>query len=307
MRVKNVKSSFLILLTLAFSSFAFLAIAEENSGSTADIFAKADETSSGNLTQDMAQKIIDASTNVDPENPGVSTDQLQSIIESAINQNSSSDETSPEVDISQLNIIRQDYSGLTAKRATEKEKEDFVKYIASLYYIFSSNSPQPITSSSDILKAISSTTEAIIYAISKESPQAVRDLSASGEKISEQLKKMEVPEKLVDLHVKAITYADNTATLQKYISPTTDDPVKKLVNLGKLQGFIESLSSFSEEVDARMDQYGVSYDDPAVKDRLNKLGLPELIDNSTTTATTVTNDTTSTTDTTDATDSTNVN
>ena len=297
MEIKNVKSSLLILITLAFLSFAFLAIAEENAASTANIFAATDSvTSSDNLTQDMAKKIIDASTNVDPENPGVSTDQLQSIIESAINQNSSNDEIMPAFDTSQLNIIKQNYSGLSAKKAKEKEKEDFVKYIASLYYIFSSNSPQPITSSSDISKSISSTTEAIIYAISNESPQAVRDLSASGEKISEQLKKMEVPETLVDLHVKAIAYADNTATLQKYISPTTDDPVKKLVNLGKLQGFIESLSSFSDEVSTRMDQYGVTYDDPEIKDRLSKLGLPALVDDAATTNATTSTNTTDTTD-----------
>lgn len=276
MKIESIKSSLLILVMLVVASFAFLAVAEENATSTASVFAKKETVSSDNLTQNMAQKIIEATNNADSENPGVSTDQLQSIIEAAIDQNADNNDVSSDVDMSQLKIKKQNYSGFSSKKAKEKEKEDFIKYIASLYYVFSSNSPQPITSSSDISKAITSTTESIIYAISKESPQAVRDLSASGEKISEQLRSLEVPEKLVDLHVKAIVYAENTATLQKYIAPATNDPVKKLVNLGKLQGFIESLSSFSEEVNSRMDEYGVTYEDPEIKNKLDKLGLPEL-------------------------------
>lgn len=282
MKIKSIKSSLLILSMLVIVSFAFLAIAEENTTSTGSIFSKEiEKTSSENLTQNMAQKIIDATTSADPENPGVSTNQLQDIIDSAIGQSSILNEAIPIVDINSLKIKKQDYSGLSTKKAKEREKDDFIKYIASLYYVFASNSPQPITSSSDISKAISSTTESIIYAISKESPQAVRDLSVSGEKISEQLRELEVPEKLIDLHIKAIAYADNTKDLQTYIAPAINDPVKKLVNLGRLQGFIESLSSFSEEVNDRMDVYGVSYEDSEIQDRLNKLGLPKLEDIST--------------------------
>jgi hypothetical protein len=297
MRIENIKSTLLVLLILIIASFACLAVAEEKSTATSSIFTdEASIVSDGNLTVDMAKKIADATVGKGAEDPGVSTEQLQSIIEAAINQNTE-EEATPDIDIATLKIKKQDYQGLSAKKIKEKEKEDFVKYIASLYYIFASNSPQPITSSSDMSKAIASTTESIVYAISKESPQAVRDLSASGEKISQQLRELETPEKLLDLHIKAIAYADHTKLLQKYIAPTTSDPVKKLVNLGKLQGFIESLSSFSEEINSRMDEYGVTYEDKDIQDKLKKLGLPELVDTSVDgAATTVTKETTKTTD-----------
>lgn len=293
MRIENVKSTLLVLVMLIIASFAFLAVAEEKTSTTASIFSKEDVSSVGNLTQDMAKKIAEATTGQSTDGTGVSSDQIQNIIESAINQNAG-DEDLPEIDVAAIKIIKQDYSGLSAKRQKEKQKEDFIKYIASIYYIFASNSPQPITSSSDISKAISSTTESIIYAISKESPQAVRDLSLSGEKISEQLKEVDVPEKLVDLHIKALTYAEHTKLLQKYISPATGDPVKKLVNLGKLQGFIESLGAFSEDVNNRMDEYGVTYEDKEIQDRLKKLGLPELVDTTVPTTTTTTTTVTTT-------------
>jgi len=286
MRIEDVKKFFFVLVILIIASFAFLAVAEEKTTTTASIFSKEASVATGNLTQDMAKRIADITANSDTDNPGVSMDQIQNIIEAAINQDAENEDI-PEIDVDKIKIKKQDYAGLSTKRANEKQKEDFIKYIASLYYIFASNSPQPITSSSDLSKAISSTTESIVYAISKESPQAVRDLSLSGEKISEQLMEVEVPEKLVDLHVKALTYAEHTKLLQKYIAPATSDPVKKLVNLGKLQGFIESLSAFSEEVDSRMDEYGVTYADKDIQDRLKKMGLPELVDDQASSTTSV--------------------
>jgi len=279
MSIKQIKLSLLILLGLIVSSYGFLIYAQENTATTGNVFTgESTATPDSNMTKDVARQVSTLMQNASGDNPEISMEQVRSLIDASLNQTSAADDIS-KIDTSQLKINKQNYNKLSSIKAKAKMKEDFTKYIASIFYIFSSNSPQPITSSKDISSVISSMTNSIASAVSQENLNPISELSASGKRISEQLKDVEIPEKMIDLHVKAIVYAKHAENLNELLAPNPDDPLRELSNLGQLGGFIESLAAFSDEINSKMDEYGIDFADQEIQTGLKKVGVPDLINN----------------------------
>jgi hypothetical protein len=254
-------------------------VASENNAPKQSVLGQNDtKNSNENLTQKLAQKITEISTKTNEQDQSVSIDEIQSIVNDALSSNIDEEEI-PQIDKAGIKIKKQNYSKLSAEKATQKKKDDFIDYITSVYYILSSNSPSPLTSSSDISGTITSLTNQIISAISSRNSSALTDLQKSGEKIEEQLKEIEVPEDLIDLHIKALSYAKYAQQLKKNIDPNSDDPIKDIANLSKIRAFISSLYTFTDDVSSKMSQYGVTYDD-TVKSKLKTLGVepPDVTD-----------------------------
>lgn len=229
--------------------------------------------SSNNLTQQMAQKISELTTKNGSQDQSVSLQDIQSLVSDALNSSVTSDEL-PQINKADIKIKKQDYTG-TADEIKAKKKDDFINYITAVFYIISSNSPRPLTSSSDMSSTIISLTNQILDATSKRDSSALADLNKSGEKITEQLKSIEVPEELVDIHTKALSYAMYSQTLEKNIDPTPGDPIKDIANFSKIRAFIASLSSFTDDVQSKFSDYGITYDD-TIKNKLKSLGIDSL-------------------------------
>jgi hypothetical protein len=227
--------------------------------------------SNENLTQKLAQKITEITSKSSEEDQNVSIEEIQSIVDDALNSNVNETDL-PQIDKASIKIKKQNYSGLSAEKEKQKKKDDFINYITSVYYILSSNSPSPLTSSSDISNTITSLTEQITSAITVRNSSALTDLEKSGAKIEEQLKDVEVPQDLIDLHVKALSYAKYAQQLKKNIDPNSDDPIKDIANLSKIRAYIASLYAFTDEVSNKMSEYDVTYDE-TIKSKLKALGV----------------------------------
>ncbi|MDQ1283810.1 MAG: hypothetical protein QG620_158 [Patescibacteria group bacterium] len=230
-----------------------------------------ENTENKNLTQEMAEKLSEITKEIDSENQEVTLEEIQSLIDDALNSGQKEIEL-PEVTKDDIQIKKQNYSGLSEEEAQERRKEDFSEYIIGVYYIFSSNSPKPITSFSDINKVMSSFTNEIIYALDSKSSSSLDDLSQISEKSLEQLQDVEVPEELVDLHIKALKFAMYAQSLKSNIDSEQDDPLEDIVRLSKIQVYVENLMSFSTEAAMKFEEYGMEYDD-GTKEILKKYGL----------------------------------
>ncbi len=245
-------------------------IDEENT--TTNASASQDST---NLTMTVAKKISGLTTQqADPSNPQVSSDQIQTIVDEALtSQNQNVD--LPQIDKSTIHIKKQDYP---KSQREAKKKEDFSEYIAKVFYIFTSNSPLPITSSSDITSAMTQVVQQIISSLSTQNSSSLNSLSTSGETILKQLGEMEVPEDLVDLHIKAMQYATYSASLKDMVNTDQTDPLASVVNFSKIGAFVQSLSSFSSDAQSKLDEYDVDYSD--IQDKVKSLGveLPNIED-----------------------------
>jgi len=81
-------------------------------------------------------------------------------------------------------------------------------------------------------------------AIDSRDSSSLDDLSKSGDKMLEQLKEVEVPADLVDLHLKAMNFASLAQQMKSSLKPNAADPLSDIVSLSKLDAFVQSLSEF---------------------------------------------------------------
>ena len=227
----------------------------------------ATDGTSDNLTKQVAEKISGMVGQVDPNNPQASLDQIQKIVTDSLDSQNTP-VTLPEIDRSTIHIKKQNY---TKSEEQAKKKEDFSNYITKVFYIFASNSPTPITSASDITSTMTQTAEQLLSAISSQNPAPLENISKSGGAILDQLKDVEVPEDLVDLHIKAMQYALYAISLKDLLKSNTADPLLTVVNFSQISAFIQSLSSFANDAQTKLDEYDVSYED--IQNRMKGMGV----------------------------------
>jgi len=246
-----------------------------------------------NLTKKVADKVqeiiaekqssIDSTGSSDPSSTtadvsasGATIADVQNAIGEVLDQNLTEDPL-PDVSVKDIKIKKQDYGKLSDQERTDRKREDFAVYASSMFYILSSNSPQPITSGSDFSKIAITMQSEIIQAVSSRNSSVLSDWQKSGETMLEQIKDVEVPEELADTHIHAIRMAMYAKDLKNYLNASGNDPIGDAANLTKVENFIDELSVFSEETSTKLKEYGLSYDDD-LKQRLKTQGviLPEI-------------------------------
>lgn len=225
-----------------------------------------------NLTKDVAQKISLITGDAASSDQEITLEKVQSIVDESLN--SQGEVPLPEISTNEIKIKKQNYKNLSAAQIKEKKKEDFIKYITATYYILSSNSPRPITSGADFSSVLASISERLISSVSTGNASLLEDLSQSGGKILEQLKDVEVPEELIDIHIQALRFATYGLTLKDSVKTNSEDSLADLVNLSKIQSFVDALMNFSSEAEIKMQEYGIQYED--INNDLIKLGVPDL-------------------------------
>lgn len=274
MKTKNFKLSLLVLTGLVILSYGFLISAQEGFNSTTNVLTNtADTTSqdSNNLTKEVAQKLSTIATNSDPASQQISLETLQKNINESVSETFSESDL-PEISPDSIKIKKQDYKG-TSEQIKIKKKEDVTNYMIAIYYILSSNSPKPITSNSDVLATFNSLIFDVVSSIGTRQSAALDHIQKSGEKMLAQMQDIEVPEELIDLHIKGLKFAQYAMSIKSTISPNTDDALLDLSNLAKLEGFVEAISSFFEEAQNKFTEYGINYDDLMMQ-KINNLGAP---------------------------------
>lgn len=224
-----------------------------------------------NLTNQLAAKISVAATETDPDKQQLTMEEIQQMVSDALGSDLE-DPALPEISKEDIEIKEQDYSDLSEDEQKEKKKEDFSDYIVSVFYIFSSNSPKPLTSSSDIMSVSADISQEIINALSTQDMSSLSELSESGERMLDQLKDVEVPEELVDIHLKALAYAQYAKGLETSIQPNADDPVSSMVQLSKVEGLISSLMGFADDVQQKFSEYDLTFDSD-LNEKIKDMGI----------------------------------
>lgn len=224
-----------------------------------------------NLTQKVAEKITALTGASDSEEQEVSLEEIKSMVSESLEGNTEEIKL-PEIDKDDINIKKQNYSGLSDEKAKEKKKEDFADYITAVFYIMSSNSPKPITSASDITSISADITQEIINSISARNTENLNDLEAASEKMFEELKEVEVPEELVDIHIKAMSFALYGKEIKSFIPSQGEDPLADIANFSKMNAFIGTLMDFATETQKKFAEYDINYEED-LKGRMEDMGL----------------------------------
>ncbi|HLN18640.1 MAG TPA: hypothetical protein VK255_00535 [Patescibacteria group bacterium] len=249
-------------------------LASTNNGSLSHVLGESDN----NLTNQVSQKVTEIIQNAQNNegDSGITMEQLQEVIDQSMSSTETNEASLPQIKKEDIKILKQNYSGLSKEKQTEKKKEDFMNYTVAVAYILSSNSPKPITSSQDLNDIFDNIYQIISQAMEARNKDGLNDLEKSSEKIQEQLKQVEVPEEMVDTHIKALRYSIYAKDLANALTPNANDPIKDIANFSKMASFVQSAEGFFSDVANKFTEYNIDYNDSKLQDKLKDYGLDKI-------------------------------
>lgn len=213
-----------------------------------------------NLTQKISTEVAKMVSEKKGNNPDVSLGDLDSAVSTALN---GSENIIPAVSIDEIKIrsLSKKEKKLPANERKKVEEEYIVEYLTSMAYIMANNSPSAFQTE-DQFKSVS---DSIITLSSNSLIQGdfsyISDLSKNGERMLEQIKEVEVPEAMVDMHLKALQMATYAVLLKDELVATknnTDDPLKSIAVMSKVESFISMAIPFIDEFQGKLAKYGIT-------------------------------------------------
>lgn len=228
-----------------------------NSGEVAGTSTEKTLADEDNLTDKLSQQAVELINKSQSENTEVGIEDLDSIIDETIGKELTFDDL-PEIDKETINIKEVDYSNLSEDERKAKEKEDTSTYISAISYIILTNSPYQVTKGDDLEKFSEEFISQIKDFSSTFDNSYFIKLAEKGESSLEQMNDIEVPENLVDLHIKGLQLAKYSISLKDEAKITSEDPAMSIVNLSKVNNLISLTESFAMEVEGKLSDLGIS-------------------------------------------------
>lgn len=210
-----------------------------------------------NLTNELSVEIANLISERSTEQQDITLDDLDTIIEKSTGE-SLTFEDLPAIEEDEIKIKEQKYSKLSEEKRAQKEKEDAQEYLVAVSYLMANNSPREISKVSD-LEAISGQviTQVSLFSDSFSNMDYFSDLAKKGESILEELKEVEVPENMIDIHKKGMQLAKYSISLENKFQPENDDPIGTITSLSRVQNLLGLTIEFSSEISKKFVGLGV--------------------------------------------------
>jgi hypothetical protein len=153
-------------------------------------------------------------------------------------------DTLPDVDQSQIKILKQDYSALSDEDKKKKEADDALKYSEQLAYLLVSNAPTQLSTSADFSAFYDDFLSHLAdLGTSSSNSEYFSDLGNRLDVFLSQVNDIQVPETMVDIHVKFLRLVKGVLTLRDS-SLDLNDPMGKMMLLKKTTAYISLFSDF---------------------------------------------------------------
>jgi hypothetical protein len=213
-----------------------------------------------NLTNKLSTDVAGLINQRSNENQPVSIDDIDNLLSQLTSNQIVTFADLPAIDPKTITIKKQTYSKLSDEEQKSKEKEDALQYLTTVSYIMANNSPSKISSPNDmqtfsdeIISKVS-----LLTSLSFSDTSYFNDLADKGKLISEQLKEVEVPESLLDIHMQGMQLANYAIGLKETKMVNTEDPISSMVNLSKIQNVLTMGSDLVTKVGQQLSTLGVA-------------------------------------------------
>ena len=207
------------------------------------------------LTEQVSSEIVSVLKNGDG-NGAVTLDQINESVQKVLSGNTE-DVKLPEIDMKDIKIKKAPSKKLSEKERKDAERQDALEYLTVVSYVFANNSPKTFHTETELSTVLDSLSSDSIAAIAAGDTQYTDQLSQKAEKMLEEMKNVEVPEAMLDVHVKALKMALYATQLKSELRPNDTDPLGQIATLSKAQGFLAAALSFSEEVQQKLSAAGI--------------------------------------------------
>lgn len=216
-----------------------------------------DESSDTNLTESASNEVVNILSQVSDENPSVSMDDLDASIATLLEQ-ANVEVAIPEVDMDTIKIKRvKCKSSESEERCNARKKDAALGYLTVLAYLVANNSPVPLQSNGDLEVVSNSFLSDATLAFSTGNFALLKDMSSRGEIFLSAVQDIEVPENMLEIHVKALKLGLFSRDLGKAFEKKTGDPIAQIGLLSQAQGMLIIVSDLSDEMMSELTKLGI--------------------------------------------------
>lgn len=216
-----------------------------------------------NLTNQVVdsflQKTLDKSQSDSnfTSNPSFSADDLSQIVQNSLSSSDVS-KSLPVIRDDEMKVLPQiDSKKLSADEVKTKEKEQVQKYLASIAYIFATNSPFTVSDSSNLLTNLQSEQSAAFTALTSGDQTKIDDYAKKARSAIDQIKQIDVPYNMKDFHKSALQLAIYTLDFKDKVVVDPKDPVKNLAAFGSLEAISQSATKLQDQLSTILQNYGI--------------------------------------------------
>lgn len=217
--------------------------------------------SGDNMTEQAAVKIAEVVKNAKTTSDGsyeVSLEELNALSEEIAGGGSAEEIVLPEIDMSTIKMKDQSYGKLSKDKKKERIREDVIEYLTTISYIFANNSPKKFKTEDELATMAQSLVNEAVTSMSSGSFAKVQSLAENGDKMLKEISDIEVPEQMLDVHVKALKLAKYALQLKSEVAASSqDDPLKTIKSLSNTQGFLNVTLSFVTDIQSKLSEYEV--------------------------------------------------
>lgn len=213
-----------------------------------------------NLTKKVSLEVARLVQERGVEDADVSLSDMDSMISSAIGGDEEIVLPTVADDEVKVKLLSKKEKKLPSDERKKKEEQYVVEYLTSMAYILANNSPSTFQTEDDLRSVSQDVVSQSNNALLLGDFSYISDISKNGERILEQIRDVEVPEPMVETHLKALRMAKYAVSLKDELVATQDnsaDPLQNIATLSKIQGFINISISFVGEFQGKLTQYGI--------------------------------------------------
>ncbi|OIP59127.1 MAG: hypothetical protein COZ29_00330 [Candidatus Moranbacteria bacterium CG_4_10_14_3_um_filter_45_9] len=208
-----------------------------------------------NLTEQVSSEIASLLKSTNKSGQEISLEDINNSVDK-VTSGTIEEVILPEVSAKDIKVKRIS-KNLSEKRQSEQEKKDALEYLTVLSYLIANNSPKTFQTQDDLSAIFNGLSLESIASLASGNMQALDDLSKRGEKMLEELRDIKVPERMLDVHIKALQLAKYAMQLKGELKPSDTDPLGQIAVLSKAQGFFGSITEFSDEVSKKLADLGI--------------------------------------------------
>lgn len=212
-----------------------------------------------NLTEKVSEEIANILKNSGQGGDDISMEDVDGVVQKVLDESADTEEiVLPEINIEEIRIKKGPSKSLSDKNRKEKEREDILEYLTVVAYIIANNSPREFQTPDDFGNMLTNLTKDSAAELASGNANLMNQLSKHGGKIMEELKDIEVPEKMLDTHIKALKIAKYSTKLKEELGTAQDDPIKQIAVLAKVQGLLINVTEFMNEINKKLTDYGIT-------------------------------------------------
>lgn len=215
------------------------------------------EENKDNLTQGLSQEIASIITEKTASGEDISLEDLDARVNELLS-GKGAEVVLPPIDIKGLKIKNPISKNLSDDDRVEKEKDQAVKYLTAMAYIFANNAPQKFTSEEELGSSLNLLSGQLMTSLSGSNKELITTFADNGRETLKQARDVEIPEHMLPLHIKALQLAEYAISLESEMKSSSDDPLAGIADMMKIQSLLSASTGYVSEVEAKMKEYGIT-------------------------------------------------